>query len=99
MRWVGGLIDVMHAEERRRVSPVEFDKHPTGLTAEGWCCAYRRSQNDPASGGNVACFKDCPVYGPKKPAANGLWQHRKVHIEETGVAGVDACAKIRVGLV
>jgi len=27
MRWIGGLIDVMHAEERRRVSPVQFDKH------------------------------------------------------------------------
>ena len=99
MRRVGRLVNIVHAQQRGRMAVVQLDDDLLGLVAKGRRATHRGCEHDAAARGQVAGLHHGPMHRPQEAVAGGLRHQRQVHVEEARLAGVDARAQSRVGLV
>ena len=93
VRRIGRLVNVVHAEQRGWMAMVQLDDDLVGLVAEGGRASHRGCEHDAAAGGQVAGLHHGPMHRAQKAVARHLRHQRQVHVEEAGLAGVDARAQ------
>ncbi len=99
VRRIIGFVNIVEAVEGGGMEAVQLDDDFVGDAAVGGGGADGGCQDDFTGVGDVAGLDDGPMDRAEKAVADGLREHREVHVEEAGAAFVDAFAEVGVILV
>ena len=98
-RALGAVVDVVHALQRQRVAVVDFQDHLVGLVQPGLVVAHRGGRDQAPVFEDARDFDHRHVQFAQEAEPHVLRHVREVDVGVGHLAGVDAGAAGRVGLV
>ena len=98
-RQLGAVIDVVHAFEARILPAIDLENHLVRLIQPGLVVAHRGRRHQAAVLQNAGHFHHRHIELAQKAEPHKLRHMRQVDIDVLHLAGVDALAAFRVGLI